>query len=164
VVAYKKSTSQLPLRHIRKTKPSLLQRMIPELACTILCGIFKHIDWYKKKQQIGHPLCRQQGGQKHQQEQCSRTNFFYVGNEVAKNINKNNAQHAIVFEAVALALAMEADTELLQASVSLLGKFISVREPNIKYLGLENMVRLAEVPAVIDTIHRLAWLCQNSVC
>ncbi|DBA96016.1 hypothetical protein WJX77_003113 [Trebouxia sp. C0004] len=77
-----------------------------------------------------------------------------TGNEVAKNINKNNAQHAIVFEAVALALAMEANTELLQASVSLLGKFISVREPNIKYLGLENMVRLAEVPAVIDTIHR----------
>jgi len=77
-----------------------------------------------------------------------------AGNEVAKNIIKNNAQHAIVFEAVALALAMEADTELLQASVSLLGKFISVREPNIKYLGLENMVRLAEVPAVIDTIHR----------
>ena len=79
---------------------------------------------------------------------------FIVGNEVAKNINKNNAQHAIVFEAVSLALAMDADTELLQASVSLLGKFISVREPNIKYLGLENMVRLAEVPAVIDTIHR----------
>lgn len=78
----------------------------------------------------------------------------FAGNEVAKNINKNNAQHAIVFEAVSLALAMDADTELLQASVSLLGKFISVREPNIKYLGLENMVRLAEVPAVIDTIHR----------
>ena len=77
-----------------------------------------------------------------------------AGNEVAKNINKNNAQHAIVFEAVSLALAMDADTELLQASVSLLGKFISVREPNIKYLGLENMVRLAEVPAVSDTIHR----------
>ena len=100
----------------------------------------------------------------HQQEQCSCTNLCYAGNEVAKNINKNNAQHAIVFEAVALALAMEADTELLQASVSLLGKFISVREPNIKYLGLENMVRLAEVPAVIDTIHRSARPCQNSMC
>jgi AP-2 complex subunit alpha len=62
--------------------------------------------------------------------------FFFVGNEVAKKINKNNAQHAIVCEAVALALAMEADTELLQASVSLLGKFISVREPNMQYLGL----------------------------
>ena len=69
-------------------------------------------------------------------------------------MNKNNAQHSIVFEAVALALALEADPELLVAAVGLLGKFISVREPNIKYLGLENMVRLAEVPAVIDTIHR----------
>ena len=38
----------------------------------------------------------------------------------------------------------------------MLGKFISVREPNIKYLGLENMVRLAEVPAVADTINRCA--------
>lgn len=79
-----------------------------------------------------------------------------AGTEVAKNINKNNAQHAIVFEAVALALALEADAELLAASVALLGKFISVREPNIKYLGLENMVRLAEVPAVQDIIARCA--------
>ena len=43
---------------------------------------------------------------------------------------------------------------VFSAGVSLLGKFISVREPNIKYLGLENMVRLAEVPAVADTINR----------
>ena len=77
-----------------------------------------------------------------------------AGTEVAKNINKNNANHAIVFEAIALALALEADTDLLTASVGLLGKFISVREPNIKYLGLENMVRLAEVPAVNDAIVR----------
>lgn len=86
-----------------------------------------------------------------------------TGNEVAKNINKNNAQHAIVFEAVSLALAIDADKDLLQASVSLLGKFISVREPNIKYLGLENMVRLAEVPAVSDTIHRQAIQWQSQL-
>ena len=49
---------------------------------------------------------------------------------------------------------MDADAELLNAGVALLGKFISVREPNIKYLGLENMVRLADVPAVADTIRR----------
>lgn len=41
----------------------------------------------------------------------------------------------------------------------MLGKFISVREPNIKYLGLENMVRLAEVPAVADTINRCPPPC-----
>ena len=69
-------------------------------------------------------------------------------------MNKNNAQHAIVFEAVALALALEADEDLLISAVSMLGKFISVREPNIKYLGLENLVRLAEVPAVADVLAR----------
>lgn len=72
------------------------------------------------------------------------------------NVNKSNAQHAIVFEAVALALAVDAETDILTQAVGLLGKFISVREPNIKYLGLENMVRLAEVPAVNDTISRCA--------
>ncbi len=40
-----------------------------------------------------------------------------TGSEVAKNINKNNAQHAIVFEAIALALALEADADLLTAGV-----------------------------------------------
>lgn len=77
-----------------------------------------------------------------------------AGSEPHKNVNKNNAQHAVVFEAIALALALEADAELLTASVALLARFISVREPNIKYLGLENLVRLAEVPAVADTIAR----------
>ena len=79
-----------------------------------------------------------------------------AGSEPHKNVNKNNAQHAVVFEAIALALALEADAELLTASVALLARFISVREPNIKYLGLENLVRLAEVPAVADTIARCA--------
>ena len=71
-------------------------------------------------------------------------------------MNKGNAQHAIVFEAIALALAVDADTELLAAAVALLGKFIGLRDPNLKYLGLENMVRLAGVPAVMDTVNRCA--------
>ena len=40
--------------------------------------------------------------------------------------------------------------------VGLLGRFIGVREPNLKYLGLENMVRLAEVPAVMETVSKCA--------
>lgn len=72
-------------------------------------------------------------------------------------MNKGNAQHAIVFEAIALALALDADTELLAAGVALLGKFIGLRDPNLKYLGLENMVRLAGVPAVMETVNRCAF-------
>lgn len=33
---------------------------------------------------------------------------------MAKNINKNNAAHSIVFEAIALALALDADAQLLE--------------------------------------------------
>ena len=60
-----------------------------------------------------------------------------TGTEVAKNINKNNANHAIVFEAIALALALEADTELLTASVGLLGKFIGTHHLLGKLYGCE---------------------------
>ena len=42
------------------------------------------------------------------------------------------------------------------SQVGLLGRFIGVREPNLKYLGLENMVRLAEVPAVMETVSKCA--------
>ena len=44
----------------------------------------------------------------------------------------------------------------LRRQVGLLGRFIGVREPNLKYLGLENMVRLAEVPAVMETVSKCA--------
>ena len=71
-------------------------------------------------------------------------------------MNKSNAQHAIVLEAIALALAVDAGAELLASGVALLGKFIGLRDPNLKYLGLENMVRLAEVPAVMETVNRWA--------
>ena len=40
--------------------------------------------------------------------------------------------------------------------MALLAKFLAVREPNLKYLALENMSRLAEVPAVVDTVSRWA--------
>lgn len=42
--------------------------------------------------------------------------------------------------------------------MALLAKFLSVREPNLKYLALENMARLAEVPAVVDTGARAGLL------
>jgi hypothetical protein len=47
--------------------------------------------------------------------------------------------------------------------VGLLGRFIGVREPNLKYLGLENMVRLAEVPAVMETVSKCAADAQTLV-
>jgi len=47
-------------------------------------------------------------------------------------------------------------SQVLRAATGLLGRFISMREPNIKYLGLESLMRLAEVPAVAETIDKCA--------
>lgn len=72
-----------------------------------------------------------------------------------KNANKNNAVHAIVFEAVALAIGLE-DADLLTAGAALLARFLAVREPNLRYLALESLARLAGVPAVAETLARHA--------
>jgi AP-2 complex subunit alpha len=64
--------------------------------------------------------------------------------EVTKSVNKNNTDHGILFEAVNLIIHYGNDlSENLQNDVvKLLGIFISVREPNLKYLGLETMCKL----------------------
>jgi hypothetical protein len=74
-------------------------------------------------------------------------------------VNKNNAVHAIVFEAVAVAIGLE-EPELLAMGGALLAKFLAVREPNLRYLALESMTRLAEVPAVAETVSR--WVQQST--
>lgn len=64
--------------------------------------------------------------------------------EVTKNVNKNNSDHSILFEAINLIIHYKnAAFEVLRKDiVNLLGKFISVKEPNIRYLALEAMSRI----------------------
>uniref|UniRef100_A0A804MJD3 Uncharacterized protein n=1 Tax=Zea mays TaxID=4577 RepID=A0A804MJD3_MAIZE len=49
---------------------------------------------------------------------------------------------------------LDAEKEMMSQRVTLLGKFIAVREPNIRYLGLENMTRMLLVTDVQDIIRR----------
>ncbi|KAJ6897090.1 AP-2 complex subunit alpha-1-like [Populus alba x Populus x berolinensis] len=77
-----------------------------------------------------------------------------MGTDVVKNVNKNNASHAVLFEALALVMHLDAEKEMMSQCVALLGKFIAVREPNIRYLGLENMTRMLMVTDVHDIIKR----------
>lgn len=46
--------------------------------------------------------------------------------------------------------------QVLRVATGLLGKFIGMREPNLKYLGLESLMRLVDVPAVAETINKCA--------
>ncbi|KAL5063156.1 hypothetical protein RYX36_024893 [Vicia faba] len=77
-----------------------------------------------------------------------------MGTDVVKNVNKNNASHAVLFKALALVMHLDAEKEMMSQCVALLGKFIAVREPNIRYLGLENMTRMLMVTDVQDIIKR----------
>ncbi|KAJ0964279.1 hypothetical protein J5N97_029401 [Dioscorea zingiberensis] len=77
-----------------------------------------------------------------------------MGTDVVKNVNKNNASHAVLFEALGLVMHLDAEKEMISQCVALLGKFISVREPNIRYLGLENMARMLLVADVQDIVKR----------
>ncbi len=74
---------------------------------------------------------------------------------IDSNVNKNNALHSILFESISLLMHLNvAEDELLEKCVSLLGKFIVVKEPNIRYLALENMSRLSLVPEMMDAIKK----------
>jgi len=67
--------------------------------------------------------------------------------DVSDSINKSNADHAILFEAVNLIVCWGSvgPQQLREGAMKLLGKFISVREPNIRYLGLMTMAKLAQL-------------------
>eukprot|EP01023_Acetabularia_acetabulum_P060661 TRINITY_DN72938_c0_g1_i2.p2 TRINITY_DN72938_c0_g1~~TRINITY_DN72938_c0_g1_i2.p2 ORF type:complete len:167 (+),score=40.42 TRINITY_DN72938_c0_g1_i2:216-716(+) len=69
-----------------------------------------------------------------------------------KNVNLNNAKNGILFEGISYCLGSEIDNDLLMKGVHILGDFLTGNEPNIKYLALENMARLAVVPDLFGAI------------
>jgi AP-2 complex subunit alpha len=76
--------------------------------------------------------------------------------EVTKSVNRNNAEHCVLFEAVNLIIKQgEASDPTLRAQgVAHLSKFINIREPNIRYLGLECMARVAALEGTGDAIRK----------
>lgn len=63
----------------------------------------------------------------------------------AERQNRCNSEHSILFEAMNLMIHLEdrCDPETTRMAAGLLGGFISSSDPNIRYLGLETMARLA---------------------
>lgn len=60
-----------------------------------------------------------------------------------KNVQQNNAQNAVLFEAIKLVIHLDTEEELMVQMSTRLGKFILARETNVRYLGLEAMTTLA---------------------
>ncbi|TRX94730.1 hypothetical protein FHL15_004502 [Xylaria flabelliformis] len=63
--------------------------------------------------------------------------------ESNKNVQQNNAQNAVLFEAINLIIHLDTEHALMKQISSRLGRFITSRETNVRYLGLEAMTHLA---------------------
>ncbi|KAF8642300.1 hypothetical protein AX16_009570 [Volvariella volvacea WC 439] len=63
--------------------------------------------------------------------------------EPSRNVQHNNAQHAVLFEAISLAIHLDSKSPLVSTAAVLLARFISSRETNVRYLGLDTMAHLA---------------------
>ena len=76
--------------------------------------------------------------------------------EVTKSVNRNNAEHCVLFEAVALIIRQGELSlpELRAKAVAHLSKFINIKEPNIRYLGLDTMARMLDQEGCGDAIRK----------
>jgi AP-2 complex subunit alpha len=63
--------------------------------------------------------------------------------EPSRNIQHNNAQHAVLFEAIGIAIHLDTNSPLVGTAAVLLARFISSKETNVRYLGLDTMAHLA---------------------
>ncbi|MBW0508004.1 hypothetical protein O181_047719 [Austropuccinia psidii MF-1] len=66
-----------------------------------------------------------------------------ISQETPKNVQHNNAQNAVLFEAINLIIHLDPNSNLVSRSSILLAKFILSKETNVRYLGLETMSHLA---------------------
>ncbi len=60
-----------------------------------------------------------------------------------QNVQHNNAQNAVLFEAINLAIHLDPESRVVAAAGTLLGRFILSKETNVRYLGLDAMAHLA---------------------
>ena len=72
--------------------------------------------------------------------------------ETNKNVQQNNAQNAVLFEAINLIIHLDTEHALMKQISSRLGRFIQSRETNVRYLGLDAMTHLAARADTLDPI------------
>jgi AP-2 complex subunit alpha len=71
-----------------------------------------------------------------------------------KNVQQNNAQNAVLFEAINLLIHLDTEHNLMMQISSKLGRFIQSRETNIRYLGLDAMTHLAARTDTLDPMKK----------
>ncbi|PPQ80802.1 hypothetical protein CVT25_001927 [Psilocybe cyanescens] len=74
--------------------------------------------------------------------------------EPSRNVQHNNAQHAVLFEAISLAIHLDTNSPLVGTAAVLLARFISSKETNVRYLGLDTMAHLAARAESLEPIKK----------
>ena len=80
--------------------------------------------------------------------------IMQAATEAPKNVQQNNAQNAVLFEAINLLIHLDTEHQLMMQISSKLGKFIQSRETNVRYLGLDAMTHFAARSVTLDPIKR----------
>lgn len=79
---------------------------------------------------------------------------MHAATEMPKNVQQNNAQNAVLFEAINLLIHLDSEHNLMMQISSKLGKFITSRETNVRYLGLDAMTHFAARADTLDPIKK----------
>ncbi|KAL0087458.1 adaptin N terminal region-domain-containing protein [Phycomyces blakesleeanus] len=74
--------------------------------------------------------------------------------DAPKNVQHSNAQNAVLFEAINVAIHLDSNSTICAQAAALLGRFISSKETNVRYLGLETMAHLAACVDSLEPIKR----------
>ncbi|PWY77956.1 Adaptor protein complex AP-2 alpha subunit [Aspergillus eucalypticola CBS 122712] len=74
--------------------------------------------------------------------------------DAPKNVQQNNAQNAVLFEAINLLIHLDTEHSLMMQISTRLGKYIQSRETNVRYLGLEAMTHFAARAETLDPIKK----------
>lgn len=74
--------------------------------------------------------------------------------ETPKNVQHNNAQNAVLFEAISLAIHLDTESSLVHSAAALLGRFVLSKETNVRYLGMDTMAQLASRSESLEVVKR----------
>ncbi|KAL4902837.1 hypothetical protein BDW74DRAFT_157711 [Aspergillus multicolor] len=80
--------------------------------------------------------------------------IMQIAMDTPKNVQQNNAQNAVLFEAINLLIHLDTEHTLMMQISSRLGKYIQSRETNVRYLGLEAMTHFAARAETLDPIKK----------
>ena len=77
-----------------------------------------------------------------------------IAKEPPKTLQQSNVVNAIVMETINIAIHIDPESELVEQASYILVRYISARETNMRYLGLEMMARFSNVGHCLYVIKR----------